>query len=71
MTQRLSGKTAVVTGASRGLGESIARELAAAGAAVMVSGRNETEGARVVAAIRAAGGAADWQRADMGSAEDC
>jgi NAD(P)-dependent dehydrogenase (short-subunit alcohol dehydrogenase family) len=71
MGRGLNGRVAVVTGSSRGLGEAIARRLAAEGASVVVSGRNEVEGARVVAAIREAGGAAEWQRADVASAPDC
>lgn len=71
MAGTLTDKVAVVTGASRGLGEAIARRLASAGAAVIVSGRNESEGARVVAALQAGGGRAAWQRAEVGSAADC
>lgn len=41
MTRRLAGRTAIVTGASRGLGGAIAAALAAEGAAVAVAGRTE------------------------------
>lgn len=44
----LSGRVAMVTGAASGIGEGIARTLAAAGAAVIVADRNE-DGARSVA----------------------
>jgi len=46
----LSGKTAVVTGSSRGIGRAIALELAATGANVLVHARRDTEGAEKTAA---------------------
>jgi gluconate 5-dehydrogenase len=55
----LEGKTALVTGASRGLGLAIARALAAAGAQVILNGRSEETLATQVSAIRAAGGSAE------------
>ena len=54
----LSGQVAVVTGASRGIGESIARTLAAAGAQVVVSSRKLADCEAVAASIRASGGKA-------------
>lgn len=54
----LSGRIAAVTGASRGIGESIARTLAAAGAHVIVSSRKIAECERVADSIRQAGGQA-------------
>lgn len=65
----LSGKIAVVTGASRGIGESIARTLAAHGAHVIVSSR-KIEGCEAVAAsIRESGGKATARACHIGDLE--
>ena len=66
----LTGKVALVTGASRGIGEEIARTLATAGAHVIVSSR-KLEGCQAVAdAICADGGSATACACHVGSMED-
>jgi NAD(P)-dependent dehydrogenase (short-subunit alcohol dehydrogenase family) len=66
----LSGKTALVTGASRGMGRASALALAAAGAQVLVHyGRGAKEADGVVAEIRKAGGRADAIAADLATAD--
>lgn len=66
----LTGRVAVVTGASRGIGRSIAVTLAAAGAAVIVNYRDNAAAAEAtVAAIGAAGGQARAVQADVSQAE--
>jgi 3-oxoacyl-[acyl-carrier protein] reductase len=67
MTDLIS-TTALVTGASRGIGRAIARELAAAGARVIVHyGSAAKEAESLVAEIRDAGGQADAVGADLGA----
>lgn len=59
MSQKLAGKVAIVTGASKGIGASIAKHLAAEGAAVVVNYSSSKEGAdTVVAEITKKGGKA-------------
>jgi NAD(P)-dependent dehydrogenase (short-subunit alcohol dehydrogenase family) len=55
---RLEGKVAIVTGSSKGIGEGCARVFAREGARVVVTSRNEREGAAVAAGISASGGTA-------------
>ena len=68
--ENLSGKTALVTGSTDGVGRLVARELGQAGARVLVHGRDAERGARVVAEIEAAGGAASFLSADLSSLDE-
>ncbi|HEU5417708.1 MAG TPA: SDR family oxidoreductase [Streptosporangiaceae bacterium] len=61
----LTGSTALITGATSGIGRSAALLLARRGAHVLVSGRDAVRGDAAVAAIRAAGGKADFIAADL------
>ena len=66
---RLSGKTALVTGASRGIGRAIALRFAAEGAFVAVNyAGNEAAAGETLAAITGAGGSAVLSRFDVGDA---
>ncbi len=65
MTAQLKGRTALVTGATSGIGQGVAQALAAAGAQVIVHGRDAARGADVVAGITSTGGAASFVAADL------
>lgn len=68
---KLKGKVAVVTGASKGIGAAIARQLAAEGAAVVVNYASSRDGAeRIVSDITSRGGKAMAVQADMAKKED-
>jgi len=70
-TKKLAGKVAVVTGASKGIGASIAKHLAAEGAAVVVNYASSKEGAdRVVGEITRNGGKAIAVKADVAKKAD-
>ena len=68
---KLAGKTALVTGASKGIGAAIAKHFAAAGASVVVNYASSKAGANaVVAAITAAGGRAVAIQGDVAQPDD-
>jgi NAD(P)-dependent dehydrogenase (short-subunit alcohol dehydrogenase family) len=70
MAATLAGSTALVTGATSGIGHEIALELAARGAEVVVHGRSAERGAKTVCEIENAGGKARFVAADLTEADE-
>src|SRR4029434_6731810 len=66
----LHGKTVLVTGSTDGVGRLVAMELGAAGAHVIVHGRNAARGKDVVTQIRRRHGSAVFEAADFSSLEE-
>jgi NAD(P)-dependent dehydrogenase (short-subunit alcohol dehydrogenase family) len=65
---KLSGKVALITGASRGIGKAIALAYAKEGARLVICARKKAELARAAREIRAAGGEVDYVAADLANA---
>jgi NAD(P)-dependent dehydrogenase (short-subunit alcohol dehydrogenase family) len=70
MTTTLKGSTALVTGATSGIGRAVALQLGQLGAEVVVHGRSAERGAEVVQEIQNAGGKARFAAADLADADD-
>ena len=69
-SSRLAGEVAIITGATSGLGKSLAVRFAAEGAKVVVAGRNHEAGNAVCHAIASTGGEAVFAAADL-QADNC
>lgn len=65
MTGPLANKTALVTGAASGIGAALSREMAAQGAHVILTDRQDELGADVLAAITSAGGSGEYHSLDV------
>ena len=63
--ENLSGQLAVITGAARGIGEAISRKLAAMGATVVLTARDEARLKHVAAEIKSVGGQAETAAFDL------
>src|ERR1700756_3283233 len=61
----LNGKTAIVTGASRGIGRAIALHLAGEGARIVLCARTQTDLERATQQIQTSGGQAAWLALDL------
>src|SRR3989442_15731726 len=70
MNASLKNKVALVTGATSGIGEAAALQLAKAGAKVVVAGRRESEGQAVGKSIDKAGGQALFVKTDVSREAD-
>lgn len=67
---RLEGKTAIVTGATSGMGRAVACLFAREGASIVCGGRDPERGAAVVAEIRSAAGRAQFVPGDVGDPDN-
>ena len=71
MNQGFKGKVVLVTGATSGIGEACAKLFAERGAAVMLTGRDQGRGDEMCAAIKAAGGKAEFMAGDVRDSAFC
>lgn len=71
MKNRFKDKVVVVTGASSGIGEAVAREFAKNGSKVMLAARSENKLAEIVNTLKAEGCDASYVKTDVSIEEDC
>lgn len=71
MSNKLNGKVVVITGASSGIGEAMAREYAAMGAKVVLGARQGDKLETLCKEITSKGGKAVWSTTDVTKVEDC
>ena len=71
MTGKLSGQTAIITGATSGIGAATAKLFASEGAKVVITGRRQDRGLEVLSAIEAEGGVCQFIQADHTNPGDC
>ncbi len=69
--KNIANKRVIITGASSGIGEALAREYAALGAKVTLGARQEGRLKQITAEIKSAGGEATYCKCDVVSVEDC
>src|SRR3954451_21838520 len=67
----LNGRVAIVTGGNGGIGLGMAEGIAAAGAMVVLAGRNTAKGAAAVKQIKGAGGKAEFENVDVTDETSC
>lgn len=67
----MKNKVAVITGSTSGIGEDIAVKFAANGCKVVVVGRNEERGNKIVDTIKSEGGEAIFVKADVSQSSEC
>ena len=67
----MTGKVAIITGGTSGLGFALANRMAQAGASVVITGRNDEKGAECEAYFRGKGWEVSYFKADVSKVADC